>query len=207
MNRRSVGFSMIEIMVVILIMGIIIAIALPMANNALKGYKLHADATSIASYLNVVRMKAASQFKPYRLIVDTSAGTYTMERLCGDTPSTADSNCTGTYSAYQEFSTPVYEGGTQYISQGSTFSSCRPTFITGSSYPGTIIGDLSPCPTILYMYFNTRGSPVNNQGNPMANGGEVLYIYNQNHLTDAVTVALGGRVSVSSWSGSAWVTR
>jgi prepilin-type N-terminal cleavage/methylation domain-containing protein len=207
MRKRSLGFSMIEIMVVLLIMGIIIAIALPMANNALKGYKLHADATSISSYLNVVRMKAASQYKPYRLIVNTGAGTYTMEKLCGDTPTSgadSDANCTG---PYQEFTAPVYEGGTQYVSQGNTFSSCRPSFISGTLYPGTITADLSPCPDPLYIYFNTRGSPVNSTGGVIGNGGVVLYIYNQNNLTDAITVALGGRVSISSWSGSAWVVR
>jgi Tfp pilus assembly protein FimT len=197
---------MLEILVVLMLMGIIVAIALPGTLSALKGYRLHSDATSVASYLNVVRMKAASQFKPYRLIVNTAAGTYTMERLCGDTPSSgtgSDSNCTGWY---QEFSTPVYEGGTQYVSQGNTFSSCRPSFITGS-YPGTITGDPTGCPTTVYMYFNTRGSPVDNTGGPLGNGGAVLYMRNQNNLVDAITVALGGRVSVSSWSGSAWVVR
>jgi prepilin-type N-terminal cleavage/methylation domain-containing protein len=203
MNRRNVGFSMIEIMVVLLIMGIIIAIALPMANSALKGYKLHADATSISSYLNVVRMKAASQYAPYRLVINVASGTYTMEQLCGDKTTLG---CTGT-SFYNALSTPQLEGGTQYISQGNTFSSCRPSFITGSSYPGTITGDLSPCPDPLYIYFNTRGSPVSSTGGVIGNGGAVLYIYNQNHLTDAVSVSLGGRVSVSSWSGSAWVVR
>jgi prepilin-type N-terminal cleavage/methylation domain-containing protein len=203
MRRKSLGFSMLEILVVLMLMAIIIAIALPGTLNALKGYRLHSDATAVASYLNVVRMKAASQFKPYRLVVDTSAGTFTMEKLCGDTSASADANCTGWY---QEFSTPVYEGGTQYVSQGNTFSSCRPSFITGS-YPGTITGDPTGCPTTVYMYFNTRGSPVDNTGGPLGNGGAVLYMRNQNNLVDAITVALGGRVSVSSWSGSAWVVR
>jgi prepilin-type N-terminal cleavage/methylation domain-containing protein len=211
MRRKSLGFSMLEILVVLLLMGIIVAIALPGTLSALKGYRLHSDATAVSSYLNVVRMKAASQFKPYRLVVNTSAGTYTMEKLCGDTPSTgtgSDANCTA---PYYEFSTPVYEGGTQYVSQGNTFSSCRPSSITGTTYPGTIIGDPTGCPSMVYIYFNTRGSPVSvdSSGNsiPLPNGGAVLYMRNQNNLVDAITVALGGRVSVSSWSGSAWVVR
>lgn len=203
-KRIEAGFSMLELLVVLLMMGIIAAIAIPAAYNSLKGYRLHSDATAIASYLNVVRMKAASQYAPYRLVVNVAGGTYTMEKLCGLTTTTVDSACT---TPYQTFTTPQLEGGTQYISQGNTFSSCRPSSITGSVYPGTIIADPSPCPDPLYMYFNTRGSPVNNTGSPLTNGGDVLYLRNQNNLVDAVSVSIGGRVSVSSWSGSAWVVR
>lgn len=207
-----------EILVVMFIMAVITAIALPSAISSLKGYRLHSDATSIASYLNVVRMKSASQFAPYRLVVDTTDGTYIMEKLCGSTPSSApgdlsmnpryDSNCTGINSNYQPFSTPQTEGGTQYVSKGNTYSVCRPTNIGASSYPGTIAGDPpTGCTSPLYIYFNTRGSPVDNTGGAMGNGGAVLYIQNQNKLTDAITVSLGGRVSVSMWTGTGWTVR
>ncbi len=204
MKRIHTGFSMIELMVVLLLMGIMAAIALPGTLNSLKGYRLHADATAIASYLNVVRMKAASQYAPYRLVVNLSSSTYIMEKMCGDTPSTVDAACTSKYNA---FTTPQLEGGTQYVSQGNTFSSCKPASVTGTVYPGTIAGDPSPCPDPLYMYFNTRGSPVDNTGGPLTNGGAVLYMTNENNLSDAVTVSMGGRVSVAAWSGSAWVLR
>jgi prepilin-type N-terminal cleavage/methylation domain-containing protein len=209
------GFSLIEILVVMLIMAIITMIALPSALNSLKGYRLHSDATAIASYLNVARMKAASQFAPYRLVVypNTVPSSYVMERLCGSTPATApgdpsmnpsfDANCTG---PYQPFTTAQLEGGTQYASSGNTFSACRPTLITGSQYPGTITG-ATPCSDPLYIYFNTRGSPVNGTGNPMSNGGTVLYIQSQNKLVDAVTVSIGGRVATYMWGGTGWGLR
>jgi prepilin-type N-terminal cleavage/methylation domain-containing protein len=203
MKRIHAGFSMIELMVVLLMMAILAAMTLPSVFNALKGYRLHSDGTAISSYLNVVRMKAASQYAPYRLVVNIASATYTMERLCGDSTT---GGCTGA-NAYASYTTPVLEGGTQVVSQGNTFSSCRPANITGTLYPGTIAADLSPCPDPLYVYFNTRGSPVDNTGSPIGNGGAVLYMRNQNNLTDAVTVATGGRVSVFSWSGTAWVVR
>jgi prepilin-type N-terminal cleavage/methylation domain-containing protein len=212
MRIISRGFSLLEILVVLLIMGIVAAFALPTALSHLRDYRLHSDAQAIASYLNVVRMKAASQFAPYRLVINIAQGTYTMEELCGAKTTTDDSNCTGTTSvtypnaAYIPLSTRKFVGGTQYFETGDTVLSCRPSSI--ASYPGTISSDLSPCPTdFVYFYFNTRGSPVDYKGDPMSNGGDVLYMQSQNGLTDAITVSLGGRVSVSTWSGTQWVVR
>lgn len=206
MRITSRGFSMLEILVVLLLMGIVAAFALPTAISHLRDYRLHSDAQAIASYLNVVRMKAASQYAPYRLVINVAAGNYTMEELCGAKTSADDSACNGT-NYYTPLSTPKYSGGTQYFETGDIVASCRPASITGSLFPGTIVGDPSPCPDPLYFYFNTRGSPVDGSGQPMSNGGDVLYMQSKNGLTDAITVSLGGRVSVSTWSGSGWVVR
>lgn len=223
-ENRSAGFSMVEILVVLLIMGIITAIALPQGINAIKGYKLHSDATALSSYLNIVRMKSASQYAPYRLVVNTTTpASYVMERLCGITPNTApgdlsmnppfDANCTGgpgVNANYQPFSTPQLEGGTQYIAQGNTFWTCPPPNITAGVYPGTIAANLAACPTAtnpFYVYFNTRGSPVDNNGSPLTNGGAVLYLQGQNKLVDAVVVSVGGRVSTYMWGGTGWGLR
>ena len=158
---------------VLLIMAIITAIALPMATNSLKGYRLHADATAIASYLNVVRMKSASQYAPYRLVVNTDQGSYVMERLCGNTPSAApgdpsnllhnpplpafDANCSGPAPTYMPYVPAQLEGGTQYISTGNRFDPCVQPIIPGATYPGTIVADPAACTSPVYVYFNTRG--------------------------------------------------
>lgn len=208
MLKRESGFSMMELLVVLLIMGTIVALALPSALSSLKNYRLHSDATAIASSFNVIRMRSAAQYAPYRLNVNISAGSYTMEKLCGATPSTVDSACT---SAYAVFTTPQFELGTQYALQGNTFSSCRPSGIT--AYPGTITANPSGCPSAgpnpLRVYFNTRGLPVDGSGSPLTNGGAVLYLIGVNNLVDAITVSLGGRVAVWNWDSvtSQWFMR
>ena len=203
-KRRGCGYSMVELLVVILIAGIVIAFAVPQASNAIRDYRLHSDASVIAGQLNVARMRAASQYAPYRVVVNVAAGTYWMEQLCGLTTSTQDANCT---TAYMPRTTAQIEGGTQYVGTNDTYSSCQPSGVT--AYPGSIQGDPSPCPNPLYIYFNTRGAPVDNTGSPLGNGGSVLYITNTNSMADAVTVSVGGNVTQYQWgkTSSTWKAR
>lgn len=202
---KDFGFSMIEMLVVITVLGVITAMAIPQAYQAVKAYRLHADASALATQLNIARMRAASQFEPYRMVINISSGTYWREQLCGTTSSTADAACT---SPYKPRSTPVIEGGTQYIRQGDAYSSCRPASVTGS-YPGAISADPNPCPDPLDIYFNTRGAPVDSSGNPLGSGGVAVYLRNQEGLVDAVTVAMGGAVTTWNWDvvSSAWSRR
>lgn len=214
MVKKDSGFSVIELLVVILIMGIIIATALPGALEALRKYRLHADASGIAGFFNVARMRAASQYAPYRVYIDISNNTYQTEKLCGNTPASVDAACT---SAYAAFTTRQLESGTQYVLTGDSFLSCRPTGIpaasTASPSPGTITADAAGCPgtppSAVAFYFNTRGSPVDSTGQPLGNGGVVVYLQNTMGFVDGITVSVGGRVSVWNWdtTGNQWYMR
>ena len=205
MVDRDQGFSLGEVLIVILIMGIITALAIPQAYSALKAYRLHADASAIAAQLNVTRFRATSQFAPYRLnLISTSTpNTYTMERLNGNATSNNDANCTSsTNAAYFPYSTPSIEGGSQYLATDDKFATTNPG---GGTYPGTITGGTPPA----RIYFNTRGMPVNCDGSPIANGGVVVYVKNPDNLTDAVVVSVGGRIAQYQWSSTQnkWITR
>ena len=201
MAKRNSGFSMLELLVVILILGIIVAIAIPQAINAVKAYRLHSDAGAVAAQMNVTRFRATSQNVPYRLNIDvsTTPHSYTMERLCGNTPSSVDSSCT---TPYAPFTVPQLEGGRQYLSTGDYFIRVNPG---GTVNPGTLTSGNG---TTVF-YFNTRGMPVTSAGAPMANGGSVIYVTNRANLNDGVVLTVGGRISVYQWnpSSSAWMTR
>jgi prepilin-type N-terminal cleavage/methylation domain-containing protein len=211
LNRRANGFSpqaftLLEALIVVAIAGILTAMVVPQAYHAIKAYRLHADASALANQLNIARMRAASQFAPYREVIDASLGTYWREQLCGDTSVSADSACT---SAYKALTTAGIEGGTQYAHEGDSFTGCRPTFLSASSYPGTIQSDPSSCPDPVEIYFNTRGAPVDSNGDPLGNGGAVVYVSNQYNLVDAVTVSIGGAVTVWNWdtASNSWLKR
>jgi prepilin-type N-terminal cleavage/methylation domain-containing protein len=198
------GFSLVELFCAMTILVVIAGMALPGVMTSVQAYRLHSDAATIAGAINVARMRAASQYTPYRLNVATGSGTYSIEKLCGNTPVSSDASCTGFYSS---FSTPVLETGTQYVSQGTLLAACRPA--GASSYPGTITADPSACGSPVQFYFNTRGSPVDATGNPLANGGSVIYLRNTQNALDAVALSIGGRAAAYNWdvSGNSWYRR
>jgi len=206
------GFSLLEVLVVVAIMSVVIALALPGVNNLMGDYRLHSDAAAVASFLNLARMRAASQYAPYRLDSNVGAKTFELERLCGNTPSSgagSDPNCT---SAYNPFTTPSYDAtGLQYLAPGNSLASCLPAGI--GSYPGTITANPPGCPSVppdpVQFLFNTRGAPVDGSGSPLTNGGAVLYLVGLNGTVDAVTVSIGGRATVWNWDvkGGQWYAR
>lgn len=174
---------MLELLIVIAIIGIIAAFALPSAINFVKGYKLHADASAIASQLNVTRFRATSQYTPYRLHI--SGNLFSMQRMLTTSP---------TYgSPYTEVS--------YGLSQGDSYLTSCPV----SAKPGTIPSSFTGASTDIY--FNTRGLPVDINGTPT--NTNVVYLKNDNNLYNAVTVSLGGRITVWGYSPttSTWVAR
>lgn len=182
MRKNSRGFSMLELLIVIAIIGVIAAFALPSATTFVKGYRLHTDASAIASQLNVTRFRATSQFTPYRLSVTTSAGTFSMDRM----------NTT-----YASPSSEVSLG----LSQGISFLTTCPVTPKPGNIPSSVTAGSAA------IYFNTRGLPVDTTGMPT--NSNVIYLKNDDNLYDAVTVSLGGRITVWNYNvaTTTWIAR
>jgi Tfp pilus assembly protein FimT len=177
------GFSMIELMVVVLVAIVLLAIAIPSVLGVTRTFRIAGDIRGIAAEVALARMRAASRGAKARLNFDTTANTYQVELW---------STSAGAYQL---------EGGVQSLSEGVTFgygSIANPAGLQSSiaqGYPSE-----SGCTCI---YFNSRGLATDSSGSPTANSA--IYITTAGGRYSAVAVSIAGQPQSYTYNGSAWV--
>jgi type II secretory pathway pseudopilin PulG len=202
---------MVEVMITLAILGVIVAIALPSAVGSLQAYRLHSTISSLRSFLNVARVRAASQYRPYGFDINDSASpvSYVIEKLT----QTVYNPLSPAAVTYASLSPQQWDdSGFQYFADSTTtVTICKPAGIT--PFPGPITADPASCTGPFQICFNTRGLPVQcasgAAGSPLTNGGIAIYVQNAQGLIDAVTVASGGAVALWNWDpgSSQWYLR
>src|SRR6185503_8624535 len=101
---RESGFSLLEIMFVVGLIGVISVIAVPMFGNSLASFRLSGDARSLSNAIALAKMRAASNFSRVRLRADIPSRTHRIEVWDKAT------------------STWVAEGGSNGLNTGVSFS-------------------------------------------------------------------------------------
>jgi prepilin-type N-terminal cleavage/methylation domain-containing protein len=77
------GFTLIEIMAVVAIMGLVIGIALP--NFGLRGRRvMEGEAKQLAAHLEFARQRSVMTGVPHRMVIDVEAGSYWLEWLVSE---------------------------------------------------------------------------------------------------------------------------
>jgi len=178
-NSSADGFSMVELVVVVVLIMIIAALALPRAISMQRALNATSDARNLASQLALVKMRAASSFTQSRLNCDSSARSCQIE-IC---TSKGMSSC-NTFSP---------QGGAIRLSQNISFG------FGGISIPAGTQASIQNTPQII---FNSRSIPVDSTGVPT--GNYALYLTSDTGNTYAVTVSPTGQVAVWQYSGSSW---
>jgi Tfp pilus assembly protein FimT len=177
-SKRSNGFTVVEIAVVIFMMMVLVAIAIPNTMEMLRANRLTGDARGLERQLSLARQRAGAEFTWTKIVIDTTTTpvSYTLQ-LCS---TKATSSCT-TY-------TP--EGGTQYLSTSTTLG-------FGSS-SGAAGGQTTRAQTTTVI-FNSRGIPIDSTGSPIAT--DTIYLTDTGGTACAVSLTLSGHVNVWRYSG------
>lgn len=193
---RQGGFSLIEMLLVLAIMGVLATIAVPMSGNAVRYIRISGDARDISNALAVTKMRAASKFTKARLLVDLSSNSYYVQTY--DKTANAWTAETGTTTL------------SSYVSFGYSSVSTPPSNTQTSITQATTCYDTATPPAAIAntacVIFNSRGIPIaDSTGSPT--GNYALYI-NDSTFVYGVTVAATGFIrtwrtnatSTPSWS-------
>lgn len=187
------GFSIIELLAGLAIVGVVAAIAVPSTSRAIGDLRMRGDARAIHNMVSLAKMRSAARFTRERVYVDLTTESFFLQYW----------DKTG--AAW------VTEGGATSLSSDVDFG-----FGTLSSPPPNTQATLQQAPACLdnggaaiadtaCAVFNSRGIPINAGGTP--DGNTAFYVTDGDTGVYAVTVSATPLVRLwwSSASQTAWI--
>ncbi len=192
--KHEHGFSMLEIMMVVTIVGVMSAAATPSLTRALRSYRLSAGAQQIAEAIQTAKLRAVSTNQAQSVFFDTASNNNTI--------AVANSATAISLPPGIQFVTPTVAPPTVIHDAAATLiPNQQSDQYAAVSFPVFPVG--STTSTVRAVSFNWRGLPA-------VSPGAVNWIYLTNAQGEliAVTLSSAGSVGVWSWnaSTSSWVS-
>jgi prepilin-type N-terminal cleavage/methylation domain-containing protein len=162
--RRAAGFTLLELLLVVGMIGVLSVVAVPMFDRTVSGYRTIGAARGLTNGIAVGKIRAAATFRRVRIYVDLSTQRHHLELL---DRSVIPAHWT-------------VEGGQTQMPSGVTFGftgMAAPPLNTQPALTQSIQctqDDGTPIGNTACITFNSRGVPVDSTGAPVATGG--LYI-------------------------------
>jgi len=193
-RSSSLGFSAVELLIVLAIAGCVAAMAIPASVGMVDEFSLSGDAHGVSNSLAQARMTAAANFTRARLFVDRGANTYRIERW---------NKATASWLAV---------GGTSPVGNKNSFTSGTITAAPPNSQ--AVFGQPTACLSnagaainnTSCIIFNSRGVPIDSTGAPTP--AAVIYMSGP---TAVYGVVVGSTSQLAMWrispGGGTWVQK
>ena len=77
-RRAEAGYSLIELSVVLVLLGLVVAVGMPRMQDWLERYRVRTAAQALAADMQLQRMRAVSRNTAHTIVFDAANGTYTL---------------------------------------------------------------------------------------------------------------------------------
>jgi prepilin-type N-terminal cleavage/methylation domain-containing protein len=160
--RSQRGFSLIEVLVAMAVMGILAAMAVPMVASTTSSIKLRDQADSLSNLVGLAKMRATARFARARVYVDRAGRTYVMQVWNATAGTWDNDNAVTTLPVGVTFSFGALATPPPNTQPAIQFSGmCKDNGGADVNNTACII-------------FNSRGIPIDSAGSPV--GGNAFYL-------------------------------
>jgi len=151
---RHAGYSLVEVLLVVALIGVISAITIPMTANTIAGFRISGDSRSVANDVALAKMRASSIFTKVRFRIDFAPRTYHLETWDKTTSKWTTDGGTTTLSSAVSFGFGIV---------GSAPPNTQPVICAPALCKDDAGVDVAGTYCVI---FNSRGVPVDATGSP-----------------------------------------